>query len=349
MRPHETSVQRITSLDGVRAVSITIVVLSHLVKWRHISLPLADSYGTLGVSVFFVLSGYLITNLLLQEHERTSAINLRKFYVRRAFRIFPAALVFLGVAIALRWREIHWYHMAAALLYVANMDTTRPWVFGHLWSLGIEEQFYLLWPFAVRKWYRNKTQILLSVLLATPIFHTILYAFKIQNGLAASLPIFADQLAMGCLLAVLKSRLPEIRRHWALAMLSAAILIPYFPANTPGRTVFMLFLLRPLLDLSLAGLVLHVIQFPYRALNWRPVAWLGKISYSIYLWQQLFCSNPTMRLGYSLLLPVLVCACLSYYLVEQPMLRLREILDRKFDFHRIQPRGADGAVAIQTV
>jgi peptidoglycan/LPS O-acetylase OafA/YrhL len=80
----------------------------------------------------------------------------------------------------------------------------------------------------------------------------------------------------------------------------------------------------PLLNLSIAGLVLHVIQVPYRALNWAPVAWLGKISYSLYLWQELFCSNAALHQGYVLVLPALACACLSYYLVEQPMLRLRE-------------------------
>src|SRR6202046_5819627 len=84
------STQRIPSLDGLRAISITLVVLSHLVKWKHVSLEVLGSYGALGVHVFFVLSGYLITNLLLREYERSSTINLRDFYIRRAYRIFPA-------------------------------------------------------------------------------------------------------------------------------------------------------------------------------------------------------------------------------------------------------------------
>ena len=111
-----------------------------------------------------------------------------------------------------------------------------------------------------------------------------------------------------------------------ISMLFAVAFIPWFPAKTPGRTLFMLFVLRPLLDISLAGLVLHAIQVPYRALNWTPITWLGRISYSLYLWQELFCSNAAYHLGYSLILPSVACACVSYYAVEKPMLRLRDRL-----------------------
>jgi len=206
---------RIPSLDGLRAISITLVVLSHLVKWRHVSLDVVGSYGALGVHVFFVLSGYLITNLLLREYARSSTISLRDFYVRRAYRIFPAAFVFLAVVVVLYWRQMTWYHVAAAVFYVANMDLTRPWIFGHLWSLSIEEQFYLLWPFAVKKWHRRRTAILLGVFLFTPVFRTALYALKVHNGLIGSLPAEADQLAIGCLLAIFAARLPRISGYLA--------------------------------------------------------------------------------------------------------------------------------------
>ncbi len=316
--------RRIPSLDGLRAISITLVVLSHLVKWKHISLARAQTYGELGVHIFFVLSGFLITNLLLNEYDRTSTISLRDFYIRRAFRIFPAAFVFLAAVIVLYWHQMRWYHIAAALLYVANMDLTRPWIFGHLWSLSIEEQFYLLWPFAMKKWHRHKTVILVCVFVAAPVFRTALYAFKVHSGLIGSLPVYADQLAIGCLLAIFAPRLPKIPGYVAAGMVLVLIFSPWFPATSPVRTLFMLFVVRPVLHVSVAGLVLHVIQVPYRALNWSPVAWLGKISYSVYLWQELFCSNPALQLGYALVLPTLAAACLSYYFVERPMLRLRE-------------------------
>lgn len=334
------SIERIKSLDGLRFISISLVIFSHLVKWHHVSKRLLDGYGALGVQMFFVLSGYLITNLVLKEYEHTSTVNLRDFYARRAFRIFPAAFVFLGIVVALYWHEMLWYHVLAASLYLANMDIGRPWMFGHLWSLSIEEQFYLLWPFAVKRWYRHKVTILLCVLLLAPVFRGTLYAFKARNGVTGSLPVFADQLAIGCLLAILAPRLPKITKYMALAMALAVILIPWFPATSRGRTLFMLFVLRPLLDISLAGLVMHVIQVPYWTLNWTPVVWLGKISYSLYLWQELFCSNTRLHFGYSLLLPALACACVSYYFVERPMLRLREKFSA-FKRYRLSANGSN--------
>jgi peptidoglycan/LPS O-acetylase OafA/YrhL len=304
-------------------------MLSHLVKWKHVSAAPLQGYGALGVHVFFVLSGYLITNLLLQEHERSGTINLSNFYVRRAFRIFPAAFVFIAVVVGLYWREMRWTHVAAAVFYVANMDVTRPWIFGHLWSLSIEEQFYLLWPFALRRWYRYQLAILLCVFFGTPVFRTVLYAVKAHGAVVGSLPAVADQLAIGCLLAIFAKRLPRIPGYVALVMTAAAFLLPWYPATSPARSLFMLFVLRPLLHISIAGIVLHVIQVPYAALNWGPVAWLGKISYSLYLWQELFCSNANLHYGYVLALPAIGCACLSYYLIEQPMLRVRENLAGK--------------------
>jgi peptidoglycan/LPS O-acetylase OafA/YrhL len=162
--------------------------------------------------------------------------------------------------------------------------------------------------------------------LGVPAFRTALYAFKAQNGfLHGSLPVHADQLAIGCLLAVLAPRLPKISGYLALAMIFATIVIPAFPASSSARTLFMLFVLRPLLHVSIAGCVLHVMEVPYRALNWAPVAWLGRISYSVYLWQELFLPDSGLHLGYAGLPATLACACLSYYMVEQPLLRLRDM------------------------
>jgi peptidoglycan/LPS O-acetylase OafA/YrhL len=171
--------------------------------------------------------------------------------------------------------------------------------------------------------------MLVGVMAFTPIFLTSLYALHARGGILSSLPVYADELAIGCLLAIFAPRLPKIPGYAALAMTIAVFCVPLFPANTPARTLVLLFILQPLLHVSIAGVVLHVIQVPYRILNWTPVVWLGKISYSLYLWQEVFCSNPSLKLGYSLALLAVLCACLSYYFVEQPMLRLREKRTRK--------------------
>jgi peptidoglycan/LPS O-acetylase OafA/YrhL len=106
-------------------------------------------------------------------------------------------------------------------------------------------------------------------------------------------------------------------------MLSAVILIPFYPADTPLRTLLELFILWPIMHVCMAGILLHVVQTAYRILNAAPIVWLGKISYSLYLWQQPFFSPPFGQPLYKLLFG-LGLAYLSYYLIEQPILRLRE-------------------------
>ena len=146
-----------------------MVVVGHLAKSGHGPRIFWTTYAGIGVSIFFVISGYLITTILLKEHSRTSNIRLRDFYIRRAYRIFPAAFVFMLFVFAFYWRSLRWYDMAAAMLYVANLDVHRPWILGHLWSLSIEEQFYLVWPGVLKKWYAQRTKILLAVCVCAPL------------------------------------------------------------------------------------------------------------------------------------------------------------------------------------
>ncbi len=314
--------KRIPSLDGLRAISISLVVLGHLAKSGHAPHVFWSYFAATGVHIFFVISGYLITTLLMREHDLTFTISLREFYARRAFRIFPAALVFMAVTSIAYWHDLRWYHLLGAFLYLANYDLTRPWIFGHLWSLSIEEQFYLLWPFVLKKWYRHRMSILVGVMVFAPLWKMASYLLKVRIGLVA-FPADADNLAIGCLLAILGPRLPKVSRYAAVAMSAGVALIPFFSAESASRTLLMLFVVHPVLYISIAGVLLHVTQTPYRLLTWGPITWVGRISYSLYLWQQPFCSDPHLRSGYIAIL-ALVCACLSYYLVEQPMLRVRE-------------------------
>jgi len=318
--------KRIPSLDGLRAISITLVVVGHWVSVRYAS-QVALSYAILGVRIFFIISGYLITTLLLKEYTKASTISLREFYVRRAYRILPAAAAFMLPVFVIYWHELRWYHAMAAVLYLANFDPLRPWFLGHLWSLSVEEQFYFLWPSVLKKWYRRRVGILLAVVAVAPMYRVLCYALKVPGGGDETFPAVADNLAIGCLLAIFASSIPRIRPWAGLCMLLPIVLVPLFLAVTRSRTFLLLFLLWPLLHVSIAGVLLHVVQTPYRWLNFAPLVWLGKISYSLYLWQQLFAYGHHSRPLYFLLF-ALALACLSYYLVERPMLRLREERER---------------------
>ncbi len=314
---------RIASLDGLRAISIALVVLGHLGKNGHAPLIFKSHYTDLGVDLFFVISGYLITTILLQEQQQTSTIILKQFYARRAFRIFPAAFVFILVAAAFYWPQLRWYNIASALVYVANFDGTRPWIFGQLWSLGVEEQFYLLWPSVLKKWGDHKVTILIGVTIFAPVIQSFLFHLKVAGGTIGAWPGVASTLAAGCLLAVIGSSAPNVGKVAATLMLFTLFAIPFFAANTPGKTLLLLFILDPAKHLCMAGLLIHVVQRPYRFLNWAPVVWLGNVSYSLYLWQQPFCADPTLRSAYFTVFAI-ICAALSYYLVERPMLGLRD-------------------------
>lgn len=272
--------------------------------------------------IFFVISGYLITTLLLEERAHTGGINLTKFYIRRAYRILPAVSVFLILVCIFYWRQLRWYDIAAAAFYVANFDHLRPWFLGHLWSLSVEEQFYLLWPGVLRKWYRHRTTILLTVAALAPLYSTLAYLLKIPEA-DHTFPAVMDNLAVGCLLAILAPRIPKIKPVMFAAMVFVVVLVPLQMQDSRMKTLGLLFLLWPLMYLSIAGIILHVVKHPYRLLNFSGIVWLGKISYSVYLWQQLFSFGPKARAWYFLFLPFALGAA-SYYLVEQPMLRLRD-------------------------
>ena len=148
-----TESSRIPSLDGLRAISIGMVLTAHLAAsvtaLEHRPLLLYTiGNGNRGVSVFFVISGFLITSLLLKERELTGKISLRDFYLRRAFRILPPFWVFLA-CIAVIWKlriiETSWTNLGVALIFLRDYIPGDWWT-GHSWSLSVEEQFYLLWP-----------------------------------------------------------------------------------------------------------------------------------------------------------------------------------------------------------
>ena len=241
--------------------------------------------------------------------------------------VYVAVIVIIIVALAafiIFWRDLRWFHMAAAALYLANFDFTHPWFLGHLWSLSVEEQFYFLWPGVLKKWFRHRVGILISVVAFAPVYRIACHFLGLHGRADETFPAVADILAIGCLLALFNNHVPRIKAIWATLMIFPVVLVPiYLGVWRFQVTPVLLFVLWPLLHLSIAGLLAHAVQRAYWILNLKPVVWLGKISYSLYLWQQLFVFGEHPRPWY-FILPAVAMAGASYYLVEQPMLRLRE-------------------------
>jgi len=211
---HPTSAvadKRVPSLDGLRAISIGLVLLSHLAgtpgfpvtaKVGNI-LPL----GELGVRVFFVISGFLITNLLLEEWSRRGDINLARFYFRRTFRILPPYYVLIAavaVGAALRLIQIAPGDLMHAITYTSNYHPQRSWWIGHTWSLAVEEQFYLLWPAVLLLAGRRAGfAVAAGVVLVSPVVRLAVWQFvpSAADGVGTRFETIADSLAIGCLLA----------------------------------------------------------------------------------------------------------------------------------------------------
>ena len=171
-----SSSSRIPSLDGLRALSISFVLVGHLAL--NTGFPIqrswwTDAYAHYGVRIFFVISGFLITTLLLGERQKTGKIDLKEFYIRRAYRIFPAAYFYLLVVTFLFYSSLSLNYLVAAYTYMTSYAIHSPWILRHLWSLSVEEQFYMLWPALVA----------LGVLIAPRIaFGALIFAPMLRIG-----------------------------------------------------------------------------------------------------------------------------------------------------------------------
>ncbi len=339
-----TSAGKIPSLDGLRGIAIMLVLIGHLhatPNFPELGLEhLLGDYGLLGVRVFFVISGYLITTLLLRELAQHGNISLRAFYARRALRILPASLAFLLALVAadlLGWIDLAAVDFLAAFTWTVNYLPVPAWEIGHLWSLSVEEQFYLVWPLAIaRLGVRRATLLALGFFLIAPLLRVAMRVF-IDDTAVEDLPVFpavADGLAIGCLFAIWRDRLREMAWYraaaepvWLLIQVPTIFVIHHL---SQSWAVFDLFGY-PLLLVLIAMIVEASTRWDpqrlaVRILNFKPLVWVGLLSYSLYLWQQPFlhhrlhATHTTFPLN---LLLTLAFAMLSYYLLERPLLRLR--------------------------
>jgi peptidoglycan/LPS O-acetylase OafA/YrhL len=232
IKPH---MSRIQSLDGLRAIAISLVIISHCFGTPYFfpksAQRFAGDIGSLGVRIFFVLSGYLITTMLIAERRTTGRINLKIFYLRRVFRLCPALYVYLGIVGLLGIFGLIGYR-PVELLRAATYTTwysvealwTRP-----TWSLAIEEQFYLLWPAALCFFgIRGATRFALFSLILAPVIRVGLWLFLPAwvSPFENTFPTIADTLATGCLLAIWLPTLQHDRRFVALVGSRMFIAVP---------------------------------------------------------------------------------------------------------------------------
>jgi peptidoglycan/LPS O-acetylase OafA/YrhL len=327
---------RFPSLDGARAISIGLVIVAHLDLVRYVPGLWRLDTGNLGVRVFFVISGFIITTLLLAELHRTGSVSLTGFYRRRVFRILPAYYTFLGIVMAFsafRGGTATWTKAWPAAIFVADYVDV-PLVVGHTWSLAVEEQFYLLWPGAMVLFGLRRSYIgCIAILFLAPIFRILADIGLWPTSPRYAFECVADALAVGCLLAILRERLWEnsvyrkfVSSPLSLLPLLTAILLIAVEQNK-GLIYYSAGL--SMLNLGIAIALDRYIRMPGsligRLLNLAPVIWLGFLSYSLYLWQQVFAWAPLPTL--LKLLFILGCAAISYYVVEIPFQRLRRRIE----------------------
>jgi peptidoglycan/LPS O-acetylase OafA/YrhL len=339
---------RIPSLDGLRAIAISLVIICHLGN----DLGITDFFnsGDLGVRVFFVISGFLITGLLLKEFDRDGTISLAQFYFRRTLRIFPAFYAYLAIMLlvsALGWSHLTPAGAIPAVTYTSNfwsMGSQSGYVTSHTWSLSTEEQFYVIWPALLLLSGRKLAPyVLLVLVISSPLLRGAIYVYTRQPALVTATYLNLDHIGMGCLLAFWRNGLHSnalymrIISSRAVYLLPVLILIVAAQGNHPSfhRTVGLF-----LINAAIALCIDWAVTFPQgmvgRELNRTWVVWIGTLSYSIYLWQQPFLhfySDPPALTGplpawfthpVVALACTLACAMASFYLIERPCLKFRD-------------------------
>ena len=340
------------ALDGLRGFAILLVMADHS------GIAIASGAGNLGVTIFFVLSGFLITTLLLEERARYGRVSLRRFYWRRALRLLPALIGLLAViavvmGVAGRADEIAG-DVIPALFYVMNWTIVagnNPGIVGHTWTLSIEEQFYLVWPLAllgVLAVGRGRLAWVSAFLIGAVVVAIVLRV-ALWSGQGGYYRTFVgtdtrmDALAIGCLVAVAFSRRPIKVPPLVMAALAASIPLILWITDDSSMAAIGL----AATALAAAGLVAGAASGGGdRVLGWRPLAYVGLISYGLYLWHRplmrVFTDSGLGGVPWAVVLMFAISLGLAFVsrrFVEDPFLALK---DRYFTSRAIRERAADG-------
>lgn len=347
--------RRIPSLDGIRAIAICCVILGHTLVRMSAAHPAIFPWASAtpdGVGIFFVLSGFLITWLLLSEFERSGTISFRAFYIRRCFRILPPAytyVLFVLVLFTAYHLPIHWKSFLSAIFFYRDYAPGKSfWPTEHYWSLAVEEQFYLLWP-ALLLWGLRSggkpravkiavTGIILAPILriAGKLAHVQFFHHKVplmfQNRI--------DALMAGALFALLVGNpaferwFTRVSKYWWIFLAYTFVISRALNATLGVDFPFTVGL--TLNSLAIAIWLLWLSRHPKsllgRFLNTKLLVTMGVLSYSAYLWQTFFIhpGNPTFtnHMPWSLLW-IWVVAWLSHQLIEKPSLKMRNAILRR--------------------
>lgn len=339
--------KRIPCLDGIRAISISLVLLAHFVGTVDYELPswilALTKMGNLGVRIFFVISGFLITTLLISEFKKTGTVSLLKFYFNRTFRIFPAFYAFVfAIMIAnttgfISLRDGDLFH---AVTYTTNYHHERAWDLGHLWSLAVEEQFYLIWP-AVFLFFGMRGALCASTvyLVLGPVVRVVTWQYfpDDREGIGESFQTVADSIATGCVFSFIKTKWDENTAYARIQKNRITIIFLIICIVGINHLKGFISIMYPIGETVLNLAIVLFIDWCLRNskgvlgrfLNTRPLIFVGVLSYSLYLWQQPFLNRHSDSLIASApinLLLAISCAIISYYLIEKPCLSLREII-----------------------
>lgn len=310
--------KRIPTLDGWRAIAILLVLFDHIQDaLRAAPLRPWTATGLHGVTIFFVLSGYLITTKLIE-----APIDLRGFYVRRFFRLMPAAWAYLGAvwifgvlchkvwvtpreiaSCVFFYRNYLWFHASGAV--------------GHFWSLSLEEQFYLLWPFLLcLGGVRRCRWLAISGVTALASYRTMHWAHYDYMWRSFRSEVRADAILVGCIMALLlhhatlRVTIQQWSKWWAFPALCGFLFSVYRCHVMPP--VYESVCIAALI----ASTMFHADSAPCRWLSFAPLAYTGALSYSLYIWQGFFVQRGSLA-------PVMLCliplfAIGSYYMIEKP-------------------------------
>lgn len=348
--------KKIPSLNGLRAISVFLVVIHHLVLQKYIELNFFREVsvfrpfvrlienGQLGVNVFFVISGYLITLLLIREKENRNQVSYKNFFLKRVLRIFPAYFFLLLSYFLLQLGgyiyidNTSWF---TAITYTKYFNWKDDWYTSHGWSLSIEEHFYLFWPFIFSLGSVISKRFAFFLIFFSIFVRVLSYHYPISWVNENTIFYRIDSIAVGCLLAFYKDSIISFVKieYWKVAAFIsffAIVLAPYWYYVNKLVNVRVLgsCLIGEgtgiLVNVSIGIIMLYSVYISkglwFKILNSKIFDFIGVLSYSIYLWQQFFTHNGSAwynRLPINIFL-LLSFSLFSYYVIEKPFLKLKD-------------------------